>query len=267
MTADSSAGASTGASEHVRAYAVRGAIQFLTRIPAPTSHAGRLDAAVAWFPLVGTLIGTIIAAVVLAASHLVPMSIAAALGVLMGVLVTGAFHEDGLADIADAFAGGWSVEQRLEILKDPRHGSYGVAALSGSIIIRILAVAALAPMVAAAGLIAAHTMARAVAVASMRTGPLARAEGLGARYVSTVSIGRIIVATVSGLAISTVVIGWWVAPAILVAAVPAGAVITLARRRIGGLSGDVLGAIEQVAEIAVLVTVVALAGHHELWWR
>jgi adenosylcobinamide-GDP ribazoletransferase len=263
MAADSRA----GSSERPRAYAVRGAIQFLTRIPAPTPSAGRLDAAVAWFPLVGALVGTVIGAVVIATSQLVPMTIAAALGVLMGVLLTGAFHEDGLADIADAFAGGWSVEQRLEILKDPRHGSYGVAALSGSIIIRILAVAALAPAVAVAGLIAAHTLARAVAVASMRTGPLARPEGLGARYVSTVSIGRIVVAVISGLAISTVVIGWWVVPAILVAAVPAGAVIALARRRIGGLSGDVLGAIEQVAEIAVLITVVALAGHHELWWR
>ncbi len=263
MAADSRA----GSNERPRAYAVRGAIQFLTRIPAPTPSAGRLDAAVAWFPLVGALVGTVIGAVVMATSQLVPMSIAAALGVLMGVLLTGAFHEDGLADIADAFAGGWSVEQRLEILKDPRHGSYGVAALSGSIIIRILAVAALAPAVAVAGLIAAHTLGRVVAVASMRTGPLARAEGLGARYVSTVSIGRIVVAVISGLVISTVVIGWWVMPAILVAAVPAGAVIALARRRIGGLSGDVLGAIEQVAEIAVLITVVALAGHHELWWR
>ena len=72
--------------------------------------------------------------------------------------VTGAFHEDGLADTADAIAGGWTVERRLEILKDPRHGSYGVAALSGSIVLRIVAVATLGPAAAFAGLVAAHTL-------------------------------------------------------------------------------------------------------------
>lgn len=249
------------------AYGLRGAIQFLTRIPAPTPVAGRLDAAVAWFPTVGAIIGAITAAVVLAASQVLTMSVAAALAVLVGVLITGAFHEDGLADVADAFAGGWSVEERLRILNDPRHGTYGVAALGGSLIIRILAVAALAPTVAAAGLIAAHTLARTLAVASMRASRLARPDGLGAGYVSSVSTPRILMAVASGVAITTVVIGWWVIPATVVAAVAAGAMVVLARRRIGGLSGDVLGAIEQIAEIAVLVTVVGLAGHHELWWR
>ncbi len=253
--------------EHTPAYGLRGAVQFLTRIPAPMPTAGRLDAAVAWFPTVGALIGTITAAVVLAASQVLAMSVAAALAVLVGVLITGAFHEDGLADIADAFAGGWSVEERLRILNDPRHGTYGVAALSGSLIIRILAVAALVPAVAAAGLIAAHTLARTIAVASMKSGRLARPDGLGAGYVSSVSTHRTLIAVISGLAITTAVIGWWVIPVTVVAGVAAAVVIVLARRRIGGLSGDVLGAIEQIAEIAVLVTVVGLAGHHELWWR
>ena len=98
--------------------------------------------------------------------ELVPPSVAAAVAVLVGVLITGAFHEDGLADLADAM-GGWTPEQRREILKDSRHGSYGVAALCGSIVLRIVCVATLGPAVAFAGLVAAHTFGRSAAVGVM----------------------------------------------------------------------------------------------------
>jgi adenosylcobinamide-GDP ribazoletransferase len=253
--------------ETERAYGLRGALQFLTRIPAPTPTAPRLDAAVAWFPAVGALIGGITGAVVAAAAQALPMSLAAALGVLAGVLVTGAFHEDGLADVADAFAGGWNTADRLRILNDPRHGTYGVAALSGSILIRVLAVASVAPATAVAALIAAHSLARATAVGAMATGRVARGEGLGADYVSKLRTWRVVVAVLSGLLIGTAVIGWWVLAASLAAASVAGLVVVLARRKIGGISGDVLGAIEQLAEIAVLLVVVGLATHHRLWWR
>ena len=114
------------------------------------------------------------------------MPVAAAVAVLFGVLLTGAFHEDGLADTADAVAGGWTVERRLEILKDPRHGSYGVAALSGSIVLRIVAVASLGPAAAFAGLVAAHTLGRGAAVVTMGVAPVARADGLGADYARAV---------------------------------------------------------------------------------
>ena len=88
---------------------------------------------------------------------------------LVGVLVTGAFHEDGLADLADSM-GGWTPEQRREILKDSRHGSYGVAALCGSIVLRIVCVATLGPAVAFAGLVTAHTLGRSAAVGVMIAG-------------------------------------------------------------------------------------------------
>ena len=119
-----------------------------------------------------------------------PTSVAAAVGVLVGVLVTGAFHEDGLADTADAFAGGWTVERRFEILKDPRHGTYGVAALCGSIVLRVVAVATLGPAAAFAGLVAAHTLGRGAAVAAMGAVPVARPDGLGADYARSVGRGR-----------------------------------------------------------------------------
>ena len=118
-----------------------GAVQFLTRVPVRRAGAADTATIVVWFPVVGALVGALAGGVAAGLGHLVPTAVAAAVGVLVGVLVTGAFHEDGLADTADAVAGGWTVERRLEILKDPRHGTYGVAALCGSIVLRVVAVA------------------------------------------------------------------------------------------------------------------------------
>ena len=104
----------------------------------------------------------------------------ATLAVVLGLLITGAFHEDGLADIADAFGGGWTVEQRLEILKDSRHGTYGVAALCSSILVRVVSAASITTGAALfAGFVAAHVLGRSFAVVAMRLAPPARQSGLG----------------------------------------------------------------------------------------
>ncbi len=120
-----------------------GALQFLTRVPIRTSSAIPISRSVPWFPTVGALIGAAVGGIAAGMMELVPAAVAAAVAVLAGVILTGAFHEDGLADMADAVAGGFTRERRLEILEDPRHGSYGVAALSGSIVLRIVSVASL----------------------------------------------------------------------------------------------------------------------------
>ena len=115
-----------------------GAIQFLTRVPIRLSEPPELARCVPWFPLVGGVIGLAVGGVAAGLAELVPMAVAAAVAIIAGVMITGAFHEDGLADTADAFGGGWTREQRLRILGDPLHGSYGVAALCGTIVVRIL---------------------------------------------------------------------------------------------------------------------------------
>ena len=242
------------------------AVQFLTRVPVRTTQAPDMASAVTWFPVVGALIGAAVGGVVAGLGELVPMSVAAAVGVLFGVLLTGAFHEDGLADTADAVAGGWTVERRLEILKDPRHGSYGVAALSGSIVLRIVAVATLGPAGAFAGLVAAHTLGRGAAVVTMGLAPVARPDGLGADYARSIGPGRAVAGGVVALVIAAAATGWWALPLAVAAAVGAVVLAVVAGRALGGVTGDVLGAIEQVGECLVLVVVTGLAARHAVWW-
>ena len=242
------------------------AVQFLTRVPVRRAMGLTRRPACVWFPVVGAFIGAAVGGVAAGLGELVPGLVAAAIAVLFGVLLTGALHEDGLADTADAIAGGGSRQRRFEILRDPHHGSYGVAALSGSIVVRIVAVGSLGPAAAFAGLVSAHTLGRGAAVATMGWAPLARTDGLGADYAASVSRGRAASAALAALALTALATAWWVAPLALAAAAPAFAVAVLACRSLGGVTGDILGAIEQAAECAVLVVVTGLATRHDIWW-
>ena len=219
------------------------ALQFLTRVPIRLRAEPSLTKTVAWFPAAGAVIGATVGGVAAGMWQLTPSLVAAAVAVTVGLLITGAFHEDGLGDVADAFGGGWTVERRLEILKDSRHGTYGVAAMCASIVLRMLSLGSLpGPAAMFAAAVAAHTMGRVAAVGMAGTMRLATHAGLGADY------GR----------------GTTPARAALVAALATG---TLARRKIGGISGDVMGAAEQVAECLCFVVISALALHHHLWWQ
>lgn len=244
-----------------------GAIQFLTRVPIRLAEPPELTRCVPWFPLVGGLIGVAVGGIAAGVAELVPMAVAAAVAIVAGVLITGAFHEDGLADVADAFGGGWTRGQRLRILEDPLHGSYGVAALCGTIVVRIVCVATMAPASAFAGLVAAHALGRSAAVGAMATFPLATADGLGAGYATGLSRAKAAAGVLSGIGIAALATGWWVGPLAAAAVVAALAVGVLAMRKVGGVTGDVLGAVEQVTECFVLVVVTGLATHHPLWWR
>ncbi len=243
-----------------------GAAQFLTRVPIRLQQAPHHAACVPWFPIVGACIGLSVGGVAAGMMELVPASVAAAIAVLVGVLITGAFHEDGLADLADSM-GGWTPEQRREILKDSRHGSYGVASLCGSIVLRIVCVATLGPAVAFAALVTAHTFGRSAAVGVM----IARRDvevgaGLGSESIRQLRPRAAGAGIVAGLAIGVLVTGWWAVPLAFAAALGAGAIAWLALRALETINGDTLGAAEQVAECVVLVIVTGLATRHQLWW-
>jgi len=235
------------------------ALQFLTRIPIRLRREPSLERTVAWFPLAGAIIGLIVGGAAAGLWHAVSPLLAGVLAVTLGLLVTGAFHEDGLGDIADAFGGGWTVERRLEILKDSRHGTYGVAAMCASIVIRMVALGSMpGPWAMFTAAVSAHVVGRVAAVAMAGTMRLATHSGLGADYGRGTTRARAAVGSLSGLGVCAVAVGWRVGPLALVAVASVAAVGLLARRKIGGISGDVLGATEQVAEGLALVVLSGL---------
>lgn len=244
-----------------------GAVQFLTRIPVRTSSAIAHHRVVPWFPVVGALIGVVVGGVAVLGTELVPPLVGAAVAVTVGLLVTGAFHEDGLADIADAFGGGWTVERRLEILKDSRHGTYGVAALTASIVLRVTAAGSIAdPASLLTAFIAAHTLGRSAAVVAMRCARPATDSGLGVSAATALRPVPTAVGLGVGMAVVGLVGGWWLGPFLVAVLVGTALTVALAVRKIGGLAGDVLGAVEQVVECLVLVVAAGLAARGTPWW-
>lgn len=247
-----------------------GAAQFLTRVPIHTSQAAGRAAIVPWFPVVGALVGLVVAGVAVGLDALIAPFPAAAVAVMVGVIITGAFHEDGLADSADAIAGGITQERRFEILADSRLGTYGTAAVCGTIVVRVSAVATLVVVGGPAtvgAVVAAHALARGSAVALMAAvAPAREAKGLGGSFGRLVSARRATVTVCVAVVIAALASGWWAAPMLLAASVAAALVARLARTSFGGVNGDHLGAAEQLAEIVCLLTACGLAVHHTIWW-
>lgn len=247
----------------VRLTGLLAAIQFLTRIPIRLRRQPDVAASVPWFPVVGAFIGAVVGATAAGLWFLVSPVVAAAVAVMLGVLITGAFHEDGLADVADAFAGGTTIERRLEILKDSRHGSYGVAAMCGSIVIRIVSLGSFpGPAAMCLAAIAAHAVGRGAAVGLMGVAPLATHRGLGADYGQAATRQIAAGGALLGLVIAAIAVEWRAAPLAAVVVVTIIAVRWLSLRKIGGISGDVLGTCEQVAECLAFVVLSGLALHN-----
>ena len=250
---------SAGVSGRPRGF--RAGVSFLTRIPVSAEIGERdIAASVAWFPVVGVGVGTTSAAIYLAASKLWPSPIAAILAVGASIAITGAFHEDGLGDTADAFGAASTGRDPEPVLKDPRMGAFGVVALVVDIGVRVTCVAALTPRAGALALIGTHALARGVSAGVVVSAPSA-STGLGSSYAALAPRWRGVVAAVVGTLVATLCLGIG-GPLSLIAAIGLAILVTRwAARALGGVSGDVLGAIEQLGEIAVLLVVVALSVH------
>ena len=239
---------------------LRTGLAFCTRLPVTAPPGAGLAQAVWSFPLVGALVGGIGALVYWLADGvgLAPF-VAATLAVAATALVTGCLHEDGLADTADGFGGGDTKKRKLEIMRDSTSGAYGVAALVLSLLLRVGAIASLAgPGLAAAALIAAHAGARASLPIFMFTVPQARQDGLSA-HAGTPQAGAVAVAVMLGLLALALCLG--AGAGLITAFLVAVALVLMARlaiKQIGGQTGDVLGAVEQVSEIVFLLAASAL---------
>lgn len=250
------------------------ALQFLTRVPVLVRgfEPAWLQQSARHFPLVGLLVGAVVAAVLWAASCIWPVPIAVGLAIAAGIWLTGGFHEDGLADTCDGLGGAVERERALEIMKDSRLGSYGALGLVLTLALKGAALIALAtrslPLALAACLLA-HTISRASAVALMAALPYAGdAEQAKAKPLAT-RIGAAGLAVALGWAAVSAIGLVLAAPAVLPAAraalaVAAAAVVALGcarwlRRRLGGFTGDTLGATQQWSELAVYLALAAYA--------
>lgn len=235
----------------------------LTRLPIPAlpdSSFARQAQAVWAFPAVGMIVGGIAATIVVLAQWIgLSPAICAGLALLTMVCVTGAMHEDGLADTVDGFWGGFTPERRLEIMKDSHIGTYGVLALVLSLGLRWTALSALIAAGNVLSVVAVAALSRAMMPVLMLSLPNARNTGLAHR-VGTPSRYP------TGIALCCAALLAWAAlglvPATLCLLISAGAVWALhclARAKVGGRTGDVLGATQQITEILCLLALTAIS--------
>jgi len=245
------------------------ALQFLTRLPVRLERfePAWLNDCVRHFPLVGMGVGAFGALVLVGSAQLWPAWVAAVLALAATVALTGGFHEDGLADTVDALGGVVSRDRALAIMKDSRIGSYGALALGLSLLLRaaLLAVLATWPMWAAvAALLASHALARAAAVGVMVSLPYGGdAEQVKAKPLALAVAPRNFGIALGwcGLLLLALAAAGAPLPRLCWALAAAAAAALLMRqwlqRRLGGYTGDGLGATEQFAEIAVLLAFTA----------
>ena len=237
---------------------LRIAASFLTRIPVGQTDDVPLARATTVFPLIGALVGLVggLAYVVAYWIGLGPR-LSAVLALLVLMVVTGALHDDGLADVADGLGVHGARERKLEAMRDSRIGAFGVIALVLGLSARIGALAAIgSPELVLLAMVAAGALSRSLIVIAMRMMPNARQDGLGARA-GTPDFAEAMVALLIGLAITIAMLFPWAwVLALVFGAIAVVLMALVARRAFGGQTGDVLGAIQIVAEIGVLAAVV-----------
>ncbi len=235
------------------------AFRYLTVLPLPAGTApGDLGRAAGWFPAVGAVLGAALAAGSVAADRLVPPGVAAVLLVTAWAGLTGALHLDGLADTCDGLGGGWTRERALAIMRDPRSGPYGVTAVVLVLALKVAALAALPEGLVWRALVCAVVLARAAPVALVRLCGAARPEGAGHAFAAAVRWPALAVAAVVAALTAVLALGPWGAAPLAAVGLTTWGWAAYLRRRLGGFTGDALGALVEVTEAGVLTIAVSL---------
>lgn len=257
------------------------AIMFLTRIPVGQSGSGDprdLAASTQYFPVVGLLIGSLLSIVFVVANHFWNSEIAVVLTLLSAMLLTGGFHEDGVADVADS-AGAWTREKKLEVMRDSRVGTYGSLALTSLLLLKFVCLSSIASLaysttpgvdtapssfsvwVIVATLILAHVLGRWSTLPLVRSTPYVRERSNNKVFVEAVVFRHLVVGSLIALAI---VMTCWTVLGHLVLYVVCCVCVTIALARywfihsIGGITGDCLGAANQLVEVVVYLCLTGL---------
>lgn len=231
----------------------RVAFRLLTTLPLSTpSHwsAGDSGRAAGWFSLVGLVIGLLVAGIHWLAGLVFPPLVSAALTLLAWVGLSGGLHLDGLADCADGLLYAGTPEKRLEIMRDPRLGAFGGIGLGLALLFKFVALASLTPT-GLAGLPLAASLAR-WCILPAGFLPQARAGGMGADFAAGLRKTSLFWGGLIPLGL-TLVLGWRGLLATLSGLLAALGVLALARKRLGGVTGDVFGLLVELVEIVVLL--------------
>jgi adenosylcobinamide-GDP ribazoletransferase len=245
------------------------ALGYFTRLPVPawvTWSPERMKQCVRYLPLVGWVVGGAGAASLYLLAQVLPAGLAVILSMAVTIRLTGALHEDGFADTCDGLGGGWDKAQVLAIMKDSRIGSYGAIGIVLMLLAKAMALVELTaagPAPAAAALLAAHPLSRLAATAVLHALPYARDDDSSKAGVVAQRLSRFELVLAGGLGLLPAVLV--LAPLQFLAALVLAGMLTLwlARlflRRLGGHTGDLLGAVQQAAELACYVGVLLAIG-------
>jgi len=240
------------------------ALQFLTRLPIPSNlpYTEELFAGTPrYYPLVGVIVGGICALVFLLSSQLFNAALAVALMMLFSVLLTGAFHEDGLADTFDGVGGGLTRDKALSIMKDSRLGTYGTLALVMVLLVKFAALSSLGVQAVLIALIAGHGLSRLSSVLVMVSSRYVRDHGTGKPVANGVGVLSLSIALITGLACLLLVL-FFLSPTTMLnsligLAIGHGLMRWVYTKKLGGYTGDTLGAVQQVSEVGFYLGLVA----------
>lgn len=235
------------------------ALCFFTRLPLirwASAEEADLNHSVRYFPLVGLIVGAAAALGFWLADNWLPQNLAVLISMAITILLTGAFHEDGLADSADGLGGGWTPEQMLIIMKDSRIGSYGTVALLMVLLGKYQTLSALDAPQLPLVMIAAHGLSRLAAVWVIATQSYVRETGKAKPLAQQITGPELIIANVCGLAglLWLPTYFWWALLPVLVVWLWFSFKL---RQQLGGYSGDCLGAMQQLTELAFYLGLVA----------
>jgi adenosylcobinamide-GDP ribazoletransferase len=239
------------------------ALTYFTRLPCGAwgKHSEQdLNHAAKYFPLVGVVVGSVAAAVFVLASWMLPVALAVLLSMVATLLLTGAFHEDGLSDTADGLGGGWDKEQILTIMKDSRIGNYGAAALFMALLIKFQALTYIPVARLPIVLIVAHSVSRFASTLLAYTQSYVRENGKAKPIVQHISSRELVVAALFGLGPLALLNPhfWWA----LLPLIPLWLWFShKLKKLLGGYTGDCLGAMQQLCEVTFYLGVVACVSH------
>jgi adenosylcobinamide-GDP ribazoletransferase len=244
------------------------ALMFYTRIPCPSwvDHSeANLQKATRYLPLVGIIVGAVSAGIWYACIQVFSPTVSVILSIFAGVLITGAFHEDGLADVCDGFGGGWTRDKILLIMKDSRVGAFGVIGLVLMFLLKVSLLVSMPPVIVPIALIAAHALSRFVTLTFMYTHTYARpesAEGADSSKIRSVAakpaVTDLCIAGVFGIAPLLLFSNHWVFLLILPLFLLKGLLGRYFVKWIGGYTGDCLGATQQITEVLFYLCLIVL---------